>query len=125
MTTASSGSDTTNSTTAALLTELSSQISQAFFSSATTEAPEGEDPQPEPDAGAHETQRRQLLIGIICLAVALIVVIAAIGFFFYKVCPTLLCYLFLDMAYEFVKFSFSQLSLRLVWHYFYWLPLFF
>ena len=73
--------NSTSATAAAIVTELSNQVSQLVFS-ATTEAFQPDHPDQTED---DDDERRKLLIGVICLVVALVIVLVAIGFFFYKV----------------------------------------
>ena len=73
--------NSTSATAAAIVTELSNQVSQLVFS-ATTEAFQPDQPDQTED---DDDERRKLLIGVICLVVALVIVLVAIGFFFYKV----------------------------------------
>ena len=78
--------NSTATTVAAIIAELSTQVSELLFS--------GGDPDQPPEDPNHDQrgedvdvdgQRRQLLIGVICLAIVLVLVLSGIFFFFYKV----------------------------------------
>ena len=71
-----------SSTSSALLTEVVTHVGQLFLAATTERAVQDHDAEDDPEDG----QRRQLLIGLICLAVALFLVLVAVGYFFYRVC---------------------------------------
>ena len=75
----------TSSRASELVGELVSHVSEAFLSS--TELAVRED---AADNTVDQGQRRQLLIGVICLSIVLLLVLSAVGYFFYRVFKKLL-----------------------------------
>ena len=75
----------TSSRASELVGELVSHVSEAFLSS--TELAVRED---AADNTVDQGQRRQLLIGVICLSIVLLLVLSAVGYFFYRVIKKLL-----------------------------------
>ena len=65
-----------------LVVDLVSHVAQIYSSTRSSTSVDGHD-QDDDDAGA--AQRRDLLIGVICLSLALLIVLGLVGYFFYRV----------------------------------------
>ena len=96
--TSASGNGTNFSSTARAITDFVSQLTEVVWR-ATTEGPLpnlDQDPDSTDEGQSatsasgqsqedYDSERRQLITGVICLAVVLVLVLLAIGYFFYRV----------------------------------------